>query len=46
MIFNFLGFQTQVQQSSESARLALTTVPEIEDQLREIEETIQQTENV
>lgn len=40
------GFQAQVQESSESAKLALATVPDIENQVREVENTVRTTENV
>lgn len=40
------GFQTQVQQSSESAKLALETVPAIEKQVRDVEKTVRETEYV
>lgn len=41
-----LGFQAQVEQSSESARLALQTVSGIEDQIQEVDAKIQEAENV
>lgn len=41
-----LGFQTQVQKSSESAKLALETVPVIEDQIREVYDVVEQAEQV
>lgn len=40
------GFQTQVKKSSESARLALETVPDIEDRIRNVENVVQQAESV
>lgn len=45
MIFA-LGFQTQVQKSSESAKIALETVPEIENQIREVDDKVGEAENV
>lgn len=40
------GFQSQVQQSSESADLALKTVPGIEKQIQEAQDTVQAAEEV
>lgn len=41
-----LGFQTQVQKSSESAKLVLETVPDIENQIREVDNVVGEAENV
>lgn len=40
------GFQNQVQQSSESAKLALQTVPGIEQQIRDAQKTVEEAESV
>lgn len=40
------GFQSQVQQSSESANLALKTVPGIEKQIQEAQNTVHAAEDV
>lgn len=40
------GFQSQVQQSSASADLALKTVPGIEKQIQEAQNTVQAAEEV
>lgn len=47
-LFNvfFIGFQSQVEKSSESAKLALATVPGIEKQIEDAQSTIEQAENV
>lgn len=39
------GFQSQVQQSSENAKLALATVPNIEQQIQDAQTTINEAEN-
>jgi len=39
------GFQAQVETSSEGAKLALQTVPEIEKQIRDADETVQGAED-
>lgn len=41
-----IGFQTQVQKSSESARLALATVPDIEGRISDVDNVVQQAESV
>lgn len=40
------GFQNQVQQSSESAKLALATVPGIEQQILDAQKTVEEAESV
>lgn len=40
------GFQNQVQQSSESAKLALATVPGIEQQIQDAQKTVEEAESV
>lgn len=41
-----LGFQTQVQKSSENAELVLKTVPDIENQIRNVDDVVHEAENV
>lgn len=43
---SWAGFQSQVEKSSESAKLALQTVPDIESQITEAEKTVEEAENV
>lgn len=40
------GFQTQVQKSSENAELVLKTVPDIENQIRDVDDVVREAENV
>lgn len=46
MVHSRSGFQNQVEQSSENAKLALESVPKIENQLREIDTSVQEAEKV
>lgn len=42
----YLGFNALVEKSSESAQLALSTVPQIEYQIRDAENRVAEAENV
>lgn len=45
-VFSVSGFQAQVQKSSESAELALETVPDIEILINEVDDVIKESEIV